>query len=127
MKYKIPDDEMLRRAITEVLNEHPEVTSQESLRTIVQTKLKRGKDRYRVSPSRLRRIAAVMKDVRIKVVKMKSKHVAKECYVCGGEFTAVNSVDLFGKKASVGKKCTKCGFELEKENLAPRRYIFYGK
>ncbi|MEE9594202.1 MAG: hypothetical protein V3V92_02270 [Candidatus Hydrothermarchaeales archaeon] len=127
MKYKIPDDEMLRRAIDEVLDEHHEVNTQDSFRTMVESKLRQGNETYRVSPSRLRRIAAAMEDVGIKVVKMRSRHEAKKCYVCGGELAPVESVDIFGDKTSVGKRCRKCGFEMEKGNLVPRRYIFYGR
>ncbi len=127
MKYKIPDDELLRRAIDEVLDEHHEVNTQDSLRTMVEAKLRQGNETYRVSPSRLRRIAASMKNVGIKVVKMRSRREAKKCYVCGGEFASVESVDVFGDKTSFGKRCRNCGFEMEKENLVPRRYIFYGR
>ncbi|MFQ5815520.1 MAG: hypothetical protein ACE5G7_03380 [Candidatus Hydrothermarchaeaceae archaeon] len=127
MRYKIPDDGLLRKAIREVLREHREVDSQGSLRSMVQSKLRLKDEGYRVSPNRLRRIAADMEDVGIMVVKMRSRHDVKECYVCGGELTSVESVDIFGGKTSFGRRCKKCGFEMEKEKLAPRRYIFYSR
>lgn len=127
MKFKIPEDEAVRKAINEILGEHSEVPSQESFHSMVQSRLRLGEKKYRLSPKRLRRIAASMKDVGVRVMKMRSRHEPKVCYICGGELTIRESVNLFGDKTVIGKKCKKCGFEIGKEKLAPRRYIFYGK
>lgn len=125
MKYKIPDGEMVTKAISEVLDEHREVFSQDSFHQMVQSKLRMDDKKYRVSAERLRRVASTMKNVGIRVVKMRSRLEPKECFICSGELASFESVDLFGGRTPLGKRCKRCGFEMEKGRLAPRRYVFY--
>jgi hypothetical protein len=123
--YKIPNAELLREIIGEVLQRHREVYSQDSLHSLVQSKLW-GKDKtYRVSPPRVRRTAAGMGEVGIRVVKMRSRREFKECFVCGGKLAIAESFDLFGGRTSSSRKCEQCGYEMERENMGPRKYIFY--
>ncbi len=122
--YRIPKDASIIKTIREVLDGHKEVGSQEEFWRMVEAMVRKADSSYRVSPSRLRRLAAVMGDVVIRVVKMRTSKRAKSCYVCGGEMRQVKMKDLFGKESVGGRRCTRCGFELERDDLAPRRYIF---
>ncbi|MEK9145266.1 MAG: hypothetical protein AAB339_06635, partial [Elusimicrobiota bacterium] len=44
--------------------------------------------------------------------------------VCGGELKVLKARDLYGAEVVVGRKCTHCGFRMDRDNLVPRRYIF---
>ncbi len=122
--YKIPKDDLIARTIKEILDGHKEVGSQEALHRMVAALLNRADAAYKVSPERLRRIAAGLEDVVIRVEKMRAARRAKACYVCGGEMKLMKARDLFGRETVAGRKCSRCGFELERNGLAPRRYIF---
>ncbi|MEE8168113.1 MAG: hypothetical protein V3T58_04505 [Candidatus Hydrothermarchaeales archaeon] len=122
--YKIPKRELVESAIREVLREHSEISSQNLFHSLVQGMVRREDKEYRVSPDRVRQLAAVMDGVKVHAEKRRTSREAKRCYVCGGELAAVKTRDLFGNEALAGKRCSTCGFEMERENLVPKRYFF---
>lgn len=123
--YKIPREERVARAILNVLNKRKEVPSQRLFHDLVMGEMNKGKRTYAISVDRLKKIAAKMEGVGIFIENKRTNRVAKKCYICGNELEERMARDLFGDKISQGRKCSACGFELEKDNLAPKRYVFY--
>ena len=113
----------MEEAILKVFRENREVGSQRSLRALVLEHLRKKDEGYTLSEDRVRRLAARL-GFRVLVLKRASRRKARRCYVCGGELKAVKARDLYGAEVVVGRKCTLCGFRMDRDNLVPRRYIF---
>lgn len=122
--YKMPSNEEVSEAIRDVLNKRREVESQRLLHELVLKRLKEENQYCILAGSRVRKIAANLKGVKILVEKRRSDKKAKKCYVCGGELEVIRATNLYGRECSAGKKCKNCGFKIDKENLAPKRYTF---
>jgi hypothetical protein len=123
--YRIPRSDEVGETIIRVLEEYREVGSQNLLHSLVLRRLKRENQFYKLSPERVKRIAAGLAEVKIFVEKKKSGREAKKCYVCGSKMEWIEGKNLFGNAARTGKKCVKCGFRVDRPELAPRRYVFY--
>lgn len=123
--YRVPKDDKVEEAIRKVMNAHAEIGSLKLFHELVQKELKEIDTKTAISPERLRRMAALMVGMKVHVDKGHSKKIPKQCYVCQGELKPVRTVDLYGKKTIIGKKCKDCGFRIEKDMSTPLRYRFY--
>ncbi len=123
--YKIPDKEKVKDAILKVMDKHREVNSQETFLKLVLEELKKTDEDFVVSSDRVKKITSKIKSIRVHVDKRRSRREAIKCFVCGGELLHMKTKDLQGKETLVGKRCKACGFELDRDKLSPRRYIFY--
>lgn len=123
--YRIPGRDEVAESIIRVLEEYREVRSQNLLHDLVLGRLRRENRFYRLSPARLRRIAAGLAEVRIFVEKRRSKREARKCYVCGAEMEGIKGKNLLGSEAKTGKKCVECGFRIHRPRVEPKRYVFY--
>lgn len=122
--YKIPSDKEIKEALIKVLKKYREIGSQKLLKKLVLEEL-RGIDRYYVvSDERIRKIAFQINEIKIDMLKRKSRREAIKCYICGGELETVKVKNLFGEEVPLGKKCKTCGLVLERASLAPKKYIF---
>lgn len=108
-----------------VLNRHKEVNSQGAFLGFILKELKKLDEDYVVSSYRVKRLASRLDGVGIFVEKRRSNREARRCFVCGGELDPIKTRDLRGSDTLVGKRCRDCGFELDRKNLGPKKYIFY--
>lgn len=120
---KIPGEGVVEEAILKVFRENREVDSQKALRALVLERLRKNDEEYTLSEDRVRKLAARL-GFRVLVLKRASRRKARRCYVCGGELKVLKARDLYGAEVVVGRKCTLCGFRMDRDNLVPRRYIF---
>ncbi len=123
--YRVPKDDEVGSAIRSTLEDYKEIGSQKLLHSLVLEKLKRENQFYKLSPERVKRIAASMPDVRVFIEKRKSPREAKKCYICGHPLERIKVKDLFGNPTYIGKKCGECGFKIDKALLVPKRYLFF--
>ncbi len=123
--YRVPGEEVVKEAVSKVLQERKEVRSQVLFHELVLRELREIDERYAISGERLRRIVVGMQGAKILVEKMRSKREAKRCYVCGGELLPTKTKNLLGDEVLLGKRCKRCGFHTERENFVPRRYVFH--
>jgi DNA-directed RNA polymerase subunit RPC12/RpoP len=123
--YRIPGKDEVERALREVLGDYREVASQALLHSLVLEKLRKENQFFKISPERVRKIAAGLREVRIFVEKRRSSREAERCFICGGEMAWIKSRSLLGSTTRAGKRCPKCGFRIDRPHLEPRRYVFY--
>lgn len=123
--YKIPEEDEVKKSILNVMEKHKEINSQETFLKLVLKELLKIDKEYVISTDRVKKIASKQEEIGVHVDKKRSKRKAKKCFICGGELGNIKSRDLEGKETFIGKRCKDCGFELDREKLSPRRYIFY--
>lgn len=123
--YKIPGKDEVGTAVLEVLEDYREVKSQAMLHSLVLKKLKKENQFFKISPERVRKIAAEQEEVKIFVEKCKSPREAKKCFICGEEMIWVKGRSLLGGATRTGKKCPRCGFRIDRPTVKPKRYVFY--
>lgn len=123
--YKIPRKDEVGEAVLEVLRDYKEVASQAILHSLVLDKLRKENQFFKISPGRVRKVAADLEGVKIFVEKRKSSREAKKCFICGEKMVWVEGRSLLGESTKTGKKCLRCGFRIDRPSLEPRRYIFY--
>ncbi|MDP6459846.1 MAG: hypothetical protein QF829_03535 [Candidatus Hydrothermarchaeota archaeon] len=123
--YRIPKDDDVGASIRSTLEEYKEIGSQKLLHSLVLKRLRRENQFYKLSPERVKRIAASMPEVKVFVEKRKSVKEARKCYICGHPLKRIKVKDLFGDPTYAGKKCLKCGFKIDRAMLVPKRYLFY--
>ncbi len=123
--YRIPGKDEVEKALLEVLTDYNEVASQSMLHSLVLEKLRKENQFFKVSPERVRKTAAGMREIRIFVEKRKSSREAEKCFICGGGLTWIKGRSLLGSPTRAGKQCLKCGFRIDRPHMEPRRYVFY--
>lgn len=124
MMYRLPDREEIAKAARDVLRTQREVNSLAQMHRLVLKRLKKKNRYYRVSKARLLKILATAPGVRIRVEKRKARQSPRLCPLCGSPLEDLHGIDLFGNRVKLGKRCTDCGYRVERR-LEPRRYIFY--
>lgn len=129
MPRKIPKDWDVIRAIEYVLKRRKFVTSNESLCYLTQKRLKEIDGDYVVSPSRVRKIALEIPEIRVRTKTKKTKNVKrlKKCPVCKSKTKMVFRKDLSGQRKHIGYRCDSCGFRTNLKSLIPMKYTFIWK
>ena len=122
--YRIPGEDAVKDAVQKVLRRHTEVRSQALFQVLVLRELRGSDGHYSLSGERLRRIVADMPGAKILVEKMRGRREAKRCYVCGGRLQPTKTKNLLGEDVMHGKRCKRCGFSIDRENMLPRKYVF---
>ncbi len=125
--YKIPPNREIKEALVKVLKKYREISSQSLLKKLVLDELRKIDKYYVVSDERIRKIASQINEIKIEMLKRKSRREANKCYICGRELETVKVKNLFGEEVPLGKKCKTCGLVLERADLAPKKYIFVYK
>lgn len=122
---KIPNSELVKRVIRQVLKEEGIVRSQERLGELVEGELQRIDDEFQISGQRVRRIALEIPQAEISIETRKSEGERPEkCPVCGEQLTPLYAKNLEGEKTQVGFKCENCGYSGDVEAFTPMRYEF---
>lgn len=125
--YRIPEAELVREAIRSILDEAYTVRSQTLFRKLVLSRLQEmDGDRFKISPVRLRRIAANMKDVELIVHCREGERSATRinCPVCGSRMTDIKNSTLYGWTVPSGKTCPVCSYWYGSRIRIPTRYVF---
>jgi hypothetical protein len=118
---KIPKAEDVKEVLARVLREHREVSSLRTLRKLVREGV--GEEGTLLSEERVKRLAVEL-GASIRVEKRRSHREAERCFLCEGEWEPLRTRDLYGRETSGGKRCRRCGLRLERDQVAPSRYVF---
>ncbi len=121
--YAIPDDDLIEQTVIEIMRRHKIVETQRELGKKVKKIITEKNPKYRVSEGRIKKIAALIPEIGIRVDMRKSKRKILRCPCCKGELKKTEIPNLFGETSSF-KKCERCDFEIIKEDKIPRKYLF---
>jgi len=124
ISYRIPEEKEVVEKALDVLEDRKEVRSLYEFHGLVLMRLKNVSRSYRLSPRRLLKLAAISKEIKIKVKKRHSNKKSKLCPLCGSELIYLRRRNLLGELIMKGRKCSVCNYSVERENLVPGRYIF---
>lgn len=125
--YRIPNEELVTRAVRSILEEAVTVRSQTLFKKLVMLKLKEIEgDGFRLSESRLRRITANLEDVDLIIHCREGKRSFKgsKCPVCGSKMKDIKNATLYGWTVATGKACTACSYWVGNRKRIPVRYVF---
>lgn len=131
--YKIPSDEQVFEALGEVFKKRRVVTSQHSLKRLVDKELhlvskdeKGSKASHRVSQPRLRllTIKSGIADVDIHCRESIKKTSMARCPVCASKLKRVKNLTVFGGTVTLGYQCKTCGYWTGLKQRIPTRYVF---
>lgn len=124
ISYRIPEEKEVVEKALDVLEDRKEVRSLYEFHGLVLMRLKKVSRSYRLSPRRLLKLAAISKEIKIKVKKRHSNKKSNLCPLCGSELIYLRRRNLLGELIMKGRKCSVCNYSVERENLVPGRYIF---
>jgi hypothetical protein len=126
--YKIPKDGDIVLAIRNVMVKFSVVRSQHELKRLVDQELSRGDEQFRVSGSRVRRLALLSGVTKVEVHTRgdgpKTKKVGTNCPVCGAALKKSKNKTVEGKTVTLGYFCPNCSYSTGKDKRYPSRYIF---
>ncbi len=129
MSYRIPSDDRLAEAIFVVMYRNQQVVSQSEMASMVKKELDRDGEDYRVSGSRIRRLA-VNRDMLQLVIdynESSKTELPDECPVCRNRMSPVMNRTLDGGTIEVLRKCTVCPYSVGTKIHMPGRYTFIRK
>ncbi len=125
MTYSIPGDGKVAEAVFSVMYRHPQVRSQREMTELVVSELNKNGGNYRISGTRIRRIALKKNLLELSISYNSSEgNPPSECPVCGTELKSVLNRTLDGGEIEVYRKCTKCPYTVGTVNRMPGRYTF---
>lgn len=122
---KIPNSELVKRVIKQVLKKRGFVKSQEELGEVVEDELERIDEDFQISGRRTRRMALEIPHVEVTVETRESEAEKPErCPACGEELEPLHAKNLKGEKTQVGFRCENCGYRGDVDAFMPMRYKF---
>ncbi|MEM5814988.1 MAG: hypothetical protein QXD89_00660 [Candidatus Aenigmatarchaeota archaeon] len=126
---RIPNKSLVVDLIKKIVREHRLVDSQEELAFLVQNELKKINPKYKITPTRAKRIALEIKEIEVKAKTKKRIGLKKidKCPICETSVEEKKIKNLLNQEIVVGYKCTKCGYESDLEAFLPMKYIFIWK
>ena len=124
--YKIPDDDRLDEAIRAVMRRERRIESQAAMTELVLKELGKDGDNYRVSGERIRKVAIERDILRVEIEynlydELSSPEI---CPVCGYPMDVIGNATLDGRETDIGRKCTKCAYQIGLKKKMPGRYTF---
>ncbi|MCL1984006.1 MAG: hypothetical protein FWG58_01245 [Methanomassiliicoccaceae archaeon] len=124
--HRIPSDDRLEDAIRAVMKRNRQILSQNAMRELVLTELRKEDENYRVSGERIRKVAVDRDILRIEIeYNVYDEISAPEiCPVCGFPMDVINNSTLDGRDTDIGRKCTKCTYQIGLRKKTPGRYTF---
>ena len=127
MSYRIPSEDVLERAMCEVLAEHQTVSSQSRLLRLVTERLLREDDGYRLSGERMRRFAILrgLATVEIKVKDVDERSRYGRCPVCTSKMARIKNMTIYDGTVTNGYRCPVCGYWTGMKRRVPTRYVFH--
>ncbi|MDG6223978.1 MAG: hypothetical protein QCI82_00515 [Candidatus Thermoplasmatota archaeon] len=126
--YRVPSSDKVREIILKVLMENKTIRSQTKLHAIILRNIA-GSDtcsHYRLSPERLRRIAASMPEIKMFIHCRESDEPfnANKCPVCSSSLENIRNQTLYGWIVNTGRSCPTCGYWTGSRTRKPVRYVF---
>ncbi|KXB06680.1 hypothetical protein AKJ51_03190 [candidate division MSBL1 archaeon SCGC-AAA382A20] len=122
---KIPNSELVKRVIKQVIKKEGVIRSQEQLGKDVESELKRIDNEFQISERRARRIALEIPEVEVTIETRKSEGKRPEnCPACGEELKSLYAENLENERIQVGFKCENCGYSGDVGAFTPMRYEF---
>ncbi len=126
-KYTIPKEEVVVTSILEILEDAMTIRSQTLFHKLVMSRLKdTGLKRFCLSPQRLRRITARLKNVDLLIHCREGdrNYLRNNCPVCGTPMEDIKNSTLYGWTVSTGKACPVCSYWTGTKERIPIRYVF---
>ncbi len=127
--YKRPSNEMLEKAMNEVILRNINISSQNEFAQLVMKELNRGGEKYRVSGERIRVLAATRGLVIINVgyKRARTSSLPENCPVCKHEMKPILNSTLDGGTVELKRRCPFCNYTAEIGGNVPGRYMFIRK
>lgn len=124
--YKIPCDDRLEEAIRSVMGRERRIESQAAMTELVLGELRRECAEYRVSGERIRKIAVERDILRLEIeYNLYDEPSSPDiCPVCGYPMDVIENATLDGRETDIGRKCTKCPYQIGLRKRTPGRYMF---
>jgi len=129
MGYQIPSDDHVKSALKNVLKKFRTVNTQYRLKELVSKELNKKKEKYGISPSRLRVIAINSDFVKLEIHSREGdpKKLMIKCPVCESPLKRVKNLTIWGGEVTIEFRCKKCGYWTGKKKRIPTRYVFHLK
>jgi transposase-like protein len=129
MSYHIPSDDQVKSAIEKVLKKFRTVNSQFKLQKLVLKELNKKREKFGISPSRLRSIAINSDFVKLEIHSREGdpKKLMIKCPVCENPLKRVKNLTIWGGEVTIEFRCKKCGYWTGKKKRIPTRYVFHLK
>ena len=129
MSYHIPSEDQVKSAIEKVLKKFRTVNSQHKFKELVTKELNTKKEKFGISPGRLRFIAINSNFVKLEIHSREGdpKKLMIKCPVCEGSLKRVKNLTIWGGEVTIEFRCNKCGYWTGKKKRIPTRYIFHLK
>jgi len=126
---KIPKDDFIIQIIKNVVIKRKVIESQEELRTHVLKQLKKYDPIFVLSPKRVKKLALMVPEIKIKANTRKSPKIKKlkRCPICDKRIKKIYGKNLLGKKIHIGYVCKNCAFQSDLEKFMPMKYFFVWK
>ena len=129
MVYHIPSDEDILGAVEKVFQKSHTVTSQHTLKILVEKELQLKKKQFHVSEHRLRTLVlnTGLVQVEIRTREGDPDKILHKCPVCAGPLQRVKNQTIYGGEVTIEFRCDLCGYWTGKKKKIPTLYIFHLK
>lgn len=129
MKYHIPSDEQISKALLKVLKKARIIQSQLLLKKLVSKELNTKKKTFGLSHHRLRKIALDNPHISLEIHSREGdpKKILKGCPVCDHSLKKVKNLTIWGGVVTIEFQCPRCGYWTGKKKRIPTRYVFHYK
>lgn len=126
MKFKIPDQDTVCKAVSRVMLRNQRIGSQRELSDLVQKELSSEDPEYRISGERIRKVAVSYGAAKVEIEYREAvkKKLPDICPVCGNAMSPIMNMTLEGDVTEVKRNCTVCPFTAGQKACSPGRYIF---
>ena len=124
--YMIASDDDIIVALKEIFSEFPVVESQKKLKEFVDARMESTGAPYKVSESRLRRIAILngIAKVEIRCRESHGRKAIARCPVCGSKLKMIKNRTVFGGTVTLEHQCVLCPYWTGMKHRVPMKYIF---
>jgi hypothetical protein len=125
MGYRIPREQEVVEAISDVLVRQPHIRSQKELVMLVSTELMCTDQDYRIGAARIRRIGVRngLFDITISYARDDRSSGLYKCPVCGEILESVMNRTLDGGSVELRRVCRECGYVGNPGASRPSRYV----
>jgi uncharacterized protein with PIN domain len=129
MNYHIPTDAQVLSALKKIFKKYRTIPSQHKLKTLVTKELNTKKEKFGVSPARLRHLAIQSGFIKLEIHSREGspKKLMNKCPVCLAHLKRVKNLTIWGGEVTIEYKCPKCGYWTGKKRRIPKRYVFHLK
>jgi uncharacterized protein with PIN domain len=129
MVYHIPSDEDILSAVEKVFQKSHTVTSQHTLKILVEKELQLKKKQFHVSEHRLRTLVLNTRLVQVEIRTREGDpdKILHKCPVCAGPLQRVKNQTIYGGEVTIEFRCDMCGYWTGKKKKIPTLYVFHLK